>query len=180
MTLITNDCLATFIYKKLNQQYESPFMSSLFESDEQYLKFCQNFAKYIKKKPRIGKPKLPVTVMDITDVPVMFLGDIEIHWPHHEGNKGDGLLATYQRRKKRINNVKFIWSDMQIFNTHSQKDRRKLIREFKKIPNSIFVNKDDIEAHKDKSIDDRTNDNFMNVPKWLDYDIMAEHIIKIL
>lgn len=177
MTFITNDCLATFIYKKLNQQYESPFMSSLFESDLQYLKFCQNFAKYMAMTPKIKKPKLPVTVMDITEVPAMFLGDIEIHWPHHEGKS---LLETFERRAKRMNNIKFIWSDMQIFNTHSPEDRRKLIREFKKIPNSIFVNKDDIEAHRDKSIDDRSNNNFMNVPKWLDYNIMAEHIIKTL
>ncbi len=172
MTYITNDCLALFIYKELNQQYESPLIGSLFESDLQYLKFCENFDHYINLTPRFGDPLLPVTEMDYKNVPVMFLDDIEIHFPH-ETDK-DILLGKWNRRKERMTKPIFIWSDMQIFN----KDYS-LKEQFKKLPNSIYVNKDDIEEHKDKEFV-YSKEGYLNTVCWLDYPLMAKHIIKLL
>ncbi len=175
MTLVTNDCLAYFIYKKQEIEYESPFISSLFEDDCQYLKFCQNYKKYIKKTPILGKPKLPVTVMNRDKVPVMFLGDVEIHWPH---NSEVDVIEKFKKRLERGGKPLFIWSDMQIFNKHTIKERKELIKQFKAIPNSIFIKKNDIEQHKAQSIKSRSSTNYMNVPTWLDYPLMADHIIK--
>ena len=175
-TFISNDCLAYFMYKKIREEYESPFIGSLFENDAQYLKFCQNFDRYIAMEPVFAKPLMPVTYMDYKEIPIMFLGDIEIHWPH-ESNGEAFLLEKYKRRLERLHDPLFIWSDMQMYNKHHVEGRDVLREEFRRIPNSIFVAKDDIEAHKDKSLDSRNKDDYFSVPAWLDYNAMANHVL---
>ena len=182
MTFITNDCLAYFMYQKAGMSYASPFIGSLFESDEQYVKFCQNFNEYIKMEPVFGEPKMPVTIATYKDAPVMFLGDIEIHWPHEKKGK-DYLLSKYKLRLERIEKPVFIWSDMQRYNVGNDH----LKENFKKINSSLFVEKNDIEIHQDKSMDDRNDPEvYVGVPgtfrvlRWLDYNVMAAHVLKRL
>lgn len=169
MTYVTNDCLAYFIYKNKNQEYESPFIGSLFESDEQYLKFCENYDKYIKLEPKFGKPKLYFTIMNYDQPIAMFLGDIEIHWPH-EGSANE-VYVKFKRRLRRAINPVFIWSDMQMFNGYREDFKQR----FELIPDSRFIEKEDIADFKDKSLEDIGN-GFLKIVKWFDYNILAKHI----
>jgi uncharacterized protein (DUF1919 family) len=175
-TFITNDCLAYFMYKKLGAEYQSPFIGSLFESDLQFLQFCKGYKEYMQIEPHFAPPFLPVTVMGNENAPVMFLGDIEIHWPHEKGT-AEALLEKFKTRRARMEEPTFIWSDMQIFNEHSDEERAKMIAEFKALPNAIFVAKDDIEIHKAETLK-RQADKFFSPVKWLDYDVMATHLLK--
>lgn len=176
-TFITNDCLAYFMYNKTREEYDSPLIGSLFEDDFQYVKFCRNFKKYIAMEPVFGEAKMPVTVMDYKSFPIMFLGDIEIHWPHESQGAGV-LMEKFNRRLKRMKDPLFIWSDMQIYNRHHEAQRQMLIQGFKKVPGHVFVKKDDIEIHRDKSIGDRDKvDSHFSVPTWLDYNVMADHVL---
>lgn len=179
-TLITNDCLAYFIYQRLKAEYASPFIGCIFEDDYQYLKFCQNYDEYIQIEPVIAEPKLLVTIMGQKIVPAMFLGDIEIHWPHEKDPTI--LLDKYKRRFERITKPMFLWSDMQIYNAHTPEELQKLKSDFKKISNSMFIEKDDIEEHRDKSIEDLNRDRMgsLRIVKWLDYNVMASHVIGLL
>jgi len=170
MTYITNDCLAYFLYKKLKQEYHSPFIGSLFESDEQYLKFCLNYDDYINQEPRFDTPLLPMTKLDYDHTPVMFLGDIEIHWPH-ESKGVNHLLEKFNRRKQRLTKPLFVWSDMQMFNGF----KPELKQQFQTL-NHIFVNKDDIPNFKDKSLEE-VGPGHLKIPKWFDYNALANFIL---
>lgn len=169
MTYVSNDCLAYFIYKNKNQQYESPFIGSLFESDEQYLKFCENYDYYINLEPTFGQPKLPVTIMNFDHPVIMFLGDIEIHWPH-EGSQ-DHVLDRFKRRLTRASVPLLLWSDMQMFNGYREDFKQR----FKVIPNSKFIEKNEIEEFKDKSLED-IGQGILKIVTWFDYNILANHL----
>lgn len=156
MTYITNDCLAFFIYKKLNTNNLSPLIASLFESDEQYVKFCENFNEYIKMTPVFGEPKMKVKDLGRKNPPCMFLGDIEIHWVH-EKNKED-VLEKWNRRIKRIESPKFYWSDDQMFNGYSEELKQRFMR----IPNSVFIETKNIEGY---------------IPKSLDYNKLGDYVL---
>lgn len=167
------------MYLKSGEQYASPFIGSLFESDEQYAKFCENFATYLNMEPVFAQEKMIQSISTYPDAPVMFLGDIEIHWPHEKHGVA-GLLEKYLRRRERVKDPIFVWSDMQAYNNASSD----LIGRFKRIPGSLFTHKDDIETHRDKSLHDRNPpvvktgvaSGFTTV-KWLDYNIMASHVL---
>lgn len=178
-TLITNDCLAYFIYQKIGEEYLSPFIGSLFEDDKQYVKFCKYYKDYIKMIPVFGKAKLPVTKMDYQEFPIMFLGDIEIHWPH-ENNGPEFLMEKFNRRLARVTDPLFIWSDMQVYNVHEQADLEQQKSIFRDISVNLFVNKDDIEVHRSQSMDDRNGDGYLRCVKWLDYNLMADHVLRVL
>lgn len=169
MTYVSNDCLAWFIYKNKNQEYESPFIGSLFESDEQYLKFCENYDYYIKLEPRFKEPELFYTVMNYEKPIAMFLGDIEIHWPHEEND--EEVLQNFKRRLGRVTAPVFLWSDMQMFNGYREDFKQR----FRQIPNARFLEHTEIEAFKDKSLDD-IGTGFLKIVKWFDYNILAKHI----
>lgn len=50
-SFITNNCIGSEICKKLNREYDNPFIGSYFQDDDQFLKFCSNFEHYINLKP---------------------------------------------------------------------------------------------------------------------------------
>ncbi len=41
-TFILNNCLCSQLYRKMNREYDNPFIGSYFQLDEQFLKFCKN------------------------------------------------------------------------------------------------------------------------------------------
>lgn len=147
-TYITNDCLAAFMYQKLGMDYQSPLIGSLFGNDEHYLKFCKNFDKYIKLEPTFGKPNLPVKLLGVANQTIMFLGDIEIHWPHK--NNDAYVLMRYKERLANLQkDVVFLWSDEQMFDGYSEKLRK----EFEAIPGSRFMMVADIPNYRAGSLD---------------------------
>jgi uncharacterized protein (DUF1919 family) len=180
-SFITNNCLGSTIYSKLNKQYDNPFMGSYFQDDKQYLKFCKNFVYYISLKPVFSSPKLPIDTnnpeVPADSFPVMFLDDIEIHWIHERDY--NECLNKYNRRLHRLKNKIpfFIWGDSLLHRYHLDCERIELINEFNTIKNSIYFNKDNIENWKYKSFNDRVVNNGWAQPlKWLD----SSFIFKLL
>jgi uncharacterized protein (DUF1919 family) len=148
-------------------------MGSYFQDDNQYLKFCKNFEYYISLIPYFSSPKLPIDTNNpeiLPDsFPVMFLGDIEIHWIHEIDEHI--CLNKYNRRLERLKNKIpfFIWGDSLLHRYHTEDDRIKNIKEFNTIKNSVYFNKDNIKEWRYKSFNDRVINNGWAQPlKWLD------------
>lgn len=150
-TYITNGCQAGFLYKKMDRQYDNPFMFSLFLDDWQYVKLCKHFFYYINLVPIFGEPKKDNIWFkqtgnsrkreDNKNYPVMFLGDIEVHFIHAENKKE--VLEKWTRRVERLktNDLKpvFILTQRSLMNKHSDDDRKKLLTEFVSIENSFLL-----------------------------------------
>lgn len=172
-SFITNNCLGSTIYQKLNREYDNPFMGSYFQDDNQYLKFCLNFNYYINLNPTFSNPKLSIDTNNSEippdSFPVMFLDDVEIHWIHEKDK--EICLNKYNRRIERLKKKIpfFIWGDSLLHIHHSDSERIKIISQFTSIKNSVYFNKDNIKEWSDKSFNDRVINNGWAQPlKWLD------------
>lgn len=159
-SFISNSCVSLETYKLyypwINQyflEYNNPFIGSLFLDDEKYVKFCENYDYYVSIEPIFGEPENKIWEKDFgskrymhPDVDqnyiVMYLGDIEIHWIH-ETNK-DLLLKKYKGRLETSKNYRkiFLWCDAEVFNYHSDEERKNLVNRFNKIHDkTIFLTK---------------------------------------
>ena len=199
-TLISNSCVSAKIYQLLNPgvhksfvDYTNPFIASWFPEDEQYVRFCERYAWYTALEPEFGEPstclkwhrdtgKWVNLSRKITNYPVMFLGDVEIHWIHECNEK---LLMKKYRERLRISRELepvFLWSDPEMFNIHSVEERFSLLYRFCQIPHkTLFLTKYPNEAM-DKVVfvpewegklqTDRYRQNFMNT--WYNHPRLAE------
>lgn len=170
---ITNNCLAQVLYFSESREYDSPFIGSIFLNDSQFVKLCQNYDYYISLTPVFSEPKNDSTWceqnngpwykhVEITPgYPVMFLEDIEIHWIHEHNI--EILLQKYNRRIERYkqNNLEplFLLSISDLCNDHSKKEYLKLITNFTKIKNSIYLTK--------YQSDLKINNNIFLIKDWL-------------
>lgn len=84
--------------------------------------------------------------MSVPDQTIMFLDDIEIHWPHR--NDDAHVLSRWKSRMERMGEVVFLWSDEQMFDGYSEELRK----EFEAIPGSRFFEVKDIPNYKPKSL----------------------------
>jgi hypothetical protein len=95
------------------------------------------------------------------EYPVMFLGDIEIHWLHETNIKL--LLKKYRERlleSRKLEPV-FLWSSPEMFNIHLNGERETLICRFNLIPQkTIFLTNDPAEEL------ERENTKVVFVPEW--------------
>jgi uncharacterized protein (DUF1919 family) len=135
-TIISNNCVAGFIYKKLGMQYKTPTIGMFFFSDD-YIRFLENFEYYIKSPLKFIKTsKHPEAnkALKVQSYPIGLLGeDVEIQFIHYETE--EDASEKWQRRVERIalNNLFIIWSDRDNF-------RPEFIQRYKKLtfPNKIF------------------------------------------
>lgn len=181
-SFITNNCLGSTFYQKIEREYDNPFIGSYFQDEDQYLKFCLNFEYYMKLEPIFSSPKLDIdtnnTSVPPDSFPVMFLDDIEIHWIH-ETDK-NMCLNKYNRRLERLNDKIpfFVWGDSLLHRPHSESERKELIIKFNTLENSIYFNKNNIEEWKDESFDDRNyNNGWVQPLKWLDSTLICNLLI---
>lgn len=143
-TFITNNCQAIGLYNNiLNREYDTPFIGSYFQSDEQFIKFCKYYRHYIGLTPEFKEGVLPFdTQGEIRpgSYPTMFLGDIEIAWIHEIN--ADECLEKYNRRLVRSKQKTqfFILGDSLLHQCHENKE--KLISEFESIRNSYYIRKE--------------------------------------
>jgi uncharacterized protein (DUF1919 family) len=174
--IISNSCVGHWIMKNKNiLPYNNPFIASLIPNDSDYLKLVNNFEKYIGLYGVLGEAKtdslFAIQNKNIyyihheikTPYPVIYLGDIEIHFIH-EDNQND-CLTTFNRRMERmreiINNEKYkiisVWSFSEIFNDHE--DVQKYINEY--LSNSLiekyFIGPPEY---------NNGNNNYINIDKW--------------
>lgn len=151
LSIISNSCIGWLVYYVSEStkdpffiDYKNPFISSLILDDEQYIRLCENYDYYISLEPRFSEPindKWKKLTGDkrykhhqvSSDYPVMFLGDIEIHWIHeiHE----DSLMKKFKGRIESGKNCEriFLWCEPEIFNIHNDDERRYLVDRFNKI-----------------------------------------------
>ena len=149
-TIVSNSCVSMFTYREFYPdkhiafiEYTSPFISSWFPDDEQYIKFCENYDYYTSLEPRLGDPLNLAWEKHNKDKKqlgssspnylVMHLGDIEVHWIHD--NRPELLLTKYQERLKisKLYEPIFLWCYHEMYNTDSESEREKLIQRFNNI-----------------------------------------------
>lgn len=94
LTIIANNCNATFMYKDLGIKYNSPTIN-LFMSINDFVKFCENMDYYVTLK-------IEEINDSTTNYPVGRLGDLQINFMHY---KSFNLAKVkWQERCRRINN----------------------------------------------------------------------------
>lgn len=155
--LLSNTCVGFFIYRDLLKiQYNNPFIGSLIPNDLQFIEFCNNIDKYINLEPQIGEPdKNSLFALQSKNkyyyhpksnkiYPVIFLGDLEIHFIHETNELK--CLQKFNERLKRFKklfneNKKIIalLSFSEFLNEHSNK--QEIISSFfkNKTINKIFI-----------------------------------------
>jgi uncharacterized protein (DUF1919 family) len=114
--IISNTCVGQGIINKKNiLPYNNPFIGSLIPNDKDYIKLVNNFHIYIELIPIINIPRsdsifaiqnknIYYLHKDIkTPYPIIYLGDIEIHFIHE--NNADECLNKFN---KRLNRLKYI------------------------------------------------------------------------
>lgn len=178
-SLISNSCVSGFVYQlfnpgvhKLFVNYTNPFIASWFPEDEQYVRFCENYKYYTSLEPRFGEPSTCRNWKRDTGsfrnlnrkvgiYPVMFLEDIEIHWIHENNEKL--LMQKYRERLKVSQELEpvFLWSDPEIFNIHSEKERCDLLNRFCNVPyKTLFLTK-----YRDEAYEGNTS-RIIFIPEW--------------
>lgn len=174
-TIISNSCTGELVYNEFFTQkhpafieYTTPFVSTWFPNDEQYVKFCQNYDHYISIKPHFGMPKHKrIYHSKIFYYPVMFLDDIEIHWAHDrtddEAHAEKMVLIKYHERLK-LSKTKepiFLWACYEMYNDHSNEEKIKLIQNFNNIKRkTIYLTN----VRKEEYYDENTIVKF--IPEW--------------
>ena len=178
-SLVSNSCISSFIYRlynpgvhKLFVDYTNPFIAAWFPDDFHYIRFCERYDYYTSLEPRFGEATTCLNWFrdtgryvhlnrKITNYPVMFLGDVEIHWIHECREKL--LLAKYLERleKSRALEPVFLWSSPEMFNIHLNGEMETLLKRFCDIPRkTLFLTND--------PADEQENDNtrVVFVPEW--------------
>jgi uncharacterized protein (DUF1919 family) len=153
-TIVSNSCVSMFTYREFYPdkhiafiEYTSPFISSWFPDDEQYIKFCENYDYYTSLEPRLGDPlnlawekhnknkKQPGS--SSPHYSVMHLGDVEVHWIYNDLRNLDSklLLTRYQKRLEISKSYEpiFLWCYHEMYNTDSESEKEKLIQRFNNI-----------------------------------------------
>jgi len=179
-TIVSNSCSSMYVYNYFFEQnkhpafidYTNPFISTWIPDDEQYVKFCENYDYYISIEPRFGEPINTKWSIEhngntrqtghLPYYPVMFLDDIEIHWAHDRTNNDkklqkDKLVLT--KYNERLNTSMlyepiFLWCYHEMYNTHTDEERKKLIQRFNNIERKtiFFTNIREEEQYNENTI----------------------------
>ena len=109
ITFLNNTCIGhqMFVELKLNKEYNTPFIGSLFVNDYDFIKYCSNYKYYMNVEPRFGESisdnLYSKGIIGRTwNYPIMILDDIEIHWIHEKKQDVKELLEKYNRRNERF------------------------------------------------------------------------------
>jgi uncharacterized protein (DUF1919 family) len=120
--IISNSCVGFNIIKhKKILPYNNPFIGSLIPNDDDYLKLVNNFYNYVNAPIKLGNAKIDslFTIQnkniyclhpDIkTPYPIIYLGDIEIHFIHEKNNADCLNKFNYriERMREIIKNEKY-------------------------------------------------------------------------
>jgi uncharacterized protein (DUF1919 family) len=179
-TIISNNCVAGWIYQKLGLPYTTPTIGLFFFSDD-YIKFLENLEYYIRSPLNFTKTsKHPEAneVLKVHPYPIGLLGDdVEIQFIHFK--KEEDAAEKWKRRIERINfsNLFIIYSDRDNF-------REEYLHRYEKLSfrNKIFFSSKPFEQSFVVFIEDykrevqvgefldREYEKYFNVVKWLNGD----------
>jgi uncharacterized protein (DUF1919 family) len=191
--IISNTCVGQFIMKKKNIfPYNNPLIGSLIPNDYDYIKLINNIDYYITLNPILGEPNSN-SLFSLqnngiyykhesikTPYPVIYLGDIEIHFIHEIDSTI--CVEKFIRRLNRFREI--IKNDHKIIITLSFSE---LINEHfdkKKIINKYF---DEYNRNLNINIEkyfigppeyNNSNKNYINIDKWknINLDRNSSHV----
>ena len=112
ISIISNNCIATYLYKDLNIKYSSPTINLQFTQDG-FVKFCKHFDYYIYLK--IKEHPTPSSTLedfkklggDNINFPVGILGDLTIFLQHYKSIEDANI--SWSKRSSRINRSKLFF-----------------------------------------------------------------------
>jgi len=176
-TFISNTCCGWTLMRHYNiDPYNNPFIGSLIQCDEDYLKLINNFNYYMNFDPILGNPKQNYYKhRDIkTPYPVIFLRDIEVHFIHEENfteclNK---VIKRMQRYREWLNENKKIYvilSFSELLNDHN--DVAFFINEFLKPTTNETIIKIFLGPSK-YNIENKQH--YINVDEWNNVDLIRD------
>jgi uncharacterized protein (DUF1919 family) len=120
-TIISNNCWGTFIYKKFDLPYQSPFVNLLIFAED-YIRMLENFSPNLFNGIYFIPHKESKHIIELTErkylgleYPIGVIGDeIEIHFLHYKSE--NEAKQKWEERIKRINYDKllFKFSDSEI------------------------------------------------------------------
>jgi uncharacterized protein (DUF1919 family) len=137
ITIITNNCIAGFLYQKYGIKYYSPTIGLQFPQDD-FVKFCSNFEYYINcnLEESINKKQNIFTALggDKINFPVGKIDDIIIFFQHY--SNFDDAKMKWELRKKRINHNRLFFIFIAYDNTPI-----KILKLFEDLPikNKIII-----------------------------------------
>jgi uncharacterized protein (DUF1919 family) len=180
LIVISNTCVGYFIMKKKEIfPYNNPFIGSIIPNDLDYLKLIYNFDKYIQMSPILGLPsenslfanqnknKYYLHEQIKIPYPIIYLGDIEIHFIHE--NNENICIETFNRRLNRMkeiitnHNYKIIFtlSFSELINDHD--DIAKIINNYFNNDNNQLINEKYFIGPPEFN---NGNSKYINVDKW--------------
>lgn len=182
--IISNTCVGQGIIKQKNlYPYNNPFIGSLIPNDNDYIKLVNNFNNYLDMNPILGNPKEDSLFAkqnkckyyvhkDIkTPYPVIYLGDIEIHFIHENNNTEciKKFISRLNRLKEIIKNneykIIFTLSFSELINEHN---------DLKLIINNYFgdnKNNKEIKYFLGSPEYNNGNENYINIEKWYNIEL---------
>jgi hypothetical protein len=178
--IISNSCVGfNIIKRKKILPYNNPFIGSLIPNDIDYLKLVNNFYNYVNAPVNLGEAKIDSLFAiqnkniyyvhpDIkTPYPIIYLGDVEIHFIHEKNNAECLNKFNYriERMREIIKNEKykiiFLWSFSEFFNDHT--NFQKIIDEYySNNINNLIIDKYFIGCPQYNN----GNINYINIDAW--------------
>jgi len=158
-SIISPTCAGVALYKRFNSgvdehfiDFTNPLISTLFLSDEQFIKFCENYDYYIGLTPIFGKGtdgKIQERLRDTGkgyygggQYVLIMLDDIEIHCIHEPLGSEALVLRKWKGRIKNGEGLRrfFIMAESDFLTLHGEDERRSLVDRFLRLPGySIFL-----------------------------------------
>ena len=110
ITIISNNCVSGFLYKKYGMRYYSPTIGLQF-SQEDFVKLCENFERYMQEELKESENKMQANFTKLgggeINFPVGKLGDIIIYFQHYKSF--EDAKVKWDERKKRIDKNKLFF-----------------------------------------------------------------------
>ena len=133
VTILSNNCWGTFMYKYCNLEFNSPFIG-LFVFAPDYIKLLEEPSLIYSDLCFIERSRSKsLEFLDDKEYPIgLIANDIEIHFIHYKDE--DEAYAKWSRRVKRIN-----WDNLIVKFCDRDQCTEDLIRRFDKLPYSHKV-----------------------------------------
>jgi uncharacterized protein (DUF1919 family) len=130
ISIISNNCIAGFLYRDLHIPYNSPTVGLQF-TQEGFVDFCRNYSDYIQL-PITRHPNLPENEFralggETINFPVGKLGDLTLFLQHYK--TVEEAATAWERRRERLNRSKLFFIFMAYDNTETS-----VINDFESLP----------------------------------------------
>lgn len=165
-TVTSNSCVGYFLYVNSKVPHLTPLIGSLFLDDFMYLKFLENYDRYMSLTPEfIEKYDRNIKLKGHTEVAkyyvLMKIDDIEIHWIHESSSAV--VLSKWNRRLDRsFNKERFsIWTTSEFMQIHDDVERKELINRYCNLPEYTIL----LTERKEEEIYEK-NHAIIFIPQW--------------